>query len=212
MTAALFQKDFRLVMLSDQLDSAYRQGTSGRPGRFALLNAELGREPGAPAGELSAATLDDGRYRQAAGFLQARRTLYIKEYNRLRSARDSIQKALARRLGGRDAVSRLRENHANESLSDLVQNAGDFDAAIIHGNGILQRFRPVYMDSPGGRLRAPLYVSRKAVFGKYVDTFAVNTGILWLMTALLGLALYFDLLRKAVNGVERLFSGKRRRQ
>ena len=63
------------------------------------------------------------------------------------------------------------------------------------------------MDPEGKFIRAHFYAPRKQIFGIYIDTFIVNVIVLWIMTVLLYLALYFRLLKKLLDSGE-LLMGK----
>jgi hypothetical protein len=61
---------------------------------------------------------------------------------------------------------------------------------------------PVYMDPDNKFIKAHFYAPRKQIFGLYVDTFVVNVIVLWIITGLLYLALYFRLLKKLLDSGE----------
>ncbi len=209
MTAELFNKDFRLITMQDQADSALRYRTDRVQAQLDLLNAELALEkttfPVLTPGNFNARLHDS-----ISVHIDMERKSSIRKYNALRASRDSLSKALTAEAGGPVALTAMKNAFTNEGLGDLVQNKGDFDAFLIHDNRIIQRFRPVYMDGPPGTVRSPMYVSRKSVFGKYLPTYAVNTGIIWLMTIVLVVTLYFDVLKKMMTGFPGLFAGLKR--
>ncbi len=211
MTRVLFEKDFRLLMLNDKLDSAFRFPGAASADRYRLLSHELEREPGTPFGPVTEATLTPALHARIREHIRTRRNAFIKEYKVLRARRDTITQQLIRSLGGEDGLRRLKQACTNESLGDLVQNKADFDAVAVIGDRIQQRFRPVYMDSPGNRFRAPLYVSRKNVLGRYAGTFGVNVAVIWLMGIVLALLLYADGLKHAFGALERATDLIRRR-
>jgi hypothetical protein len=51
-------------------------------------------------------------------------------------------------------------------------------------------------------IKAHFYSPIKRMFGKDMDTFAVNVIVLWLMTILLYFALYFRVLKKLLDSGE----------
>jgi hypothetical protein len=52
---------------------------------------------------------------------------------------------------------------------------------------------------------------KKHIFNQNIDTYFFNTGVIWAMTIALAFMLYFDILRKIIDGVGNLggTSGKR---
>jgi hypothetical protein len=53
-------------------------------------------------------------------------------------------------------------------------------------------------------VRAHFYAPRKNVFGKMIDTYWVNFGVIWFMTLILIFTLYFDALKKLLDFGEKL--------
>jgi ABC-type multidrug transport system ATPase subunit len=93
----------------------------------------------------------------------------------------------------------------NESLQDLVTNRTEVQKIIVTDNELIQKDDPLYMDPKNTRLLdAPFYTYKKYWFGISMSTFTANVLVLWGMTILLIVALYYDLLRKCLT----LFSRK----
>ncbi|WP_294672227.1 ATP-binding cassette domain-containing protein [uncultured Fluviicola sp.] len=93
----------------------------------------------------------------------------------------------------------------NESLQDLVTNRTEVQKIIVTDDELIQKDDPLYMDPKNTRLLdAPFYTYKKYWFGIPMSTFTANILVLWGMTILLIVALYYDLLRKCLT----LFSRK----
>lgn len=93
----------------------------------------------------------------------------------------------------------------NESLQDLVTNRTEVQKIIVTDDELIQKDDPLYMDPKNTRLLdAPFYTYKKYWFGVPLSTFTANILVLWGMTILLIIALYYDLLRKCLT----LFSRK----
>ena len=93
----------------------------------------------------------------------------------------------------------------NESLQDLVTNRTEVQKIIVTNEELIQKDDPLYMDPKNTRLLdAPFYTYKKYWFGIPLSTFTANILVLWGMTILLIIALYYDLLRKCLT----LFSRK----
>lgn len=93
----------------------------------------------------------------------------------------------------------------NESLQDLVTNRTEVQKIIVTDDELIQKDDPLYMDPKNTRLLdAPFYTYKKYWFGIPMSTFMANILVLWGMTILLIVALYYDLLRKCLT----LFSRK----
>jgi len=48
-------------------------------------------------------------------------------------------------------------------------------------------------------VRAPFFASQKNVFGSMWETYFVNVLVIWFMTIVLAIALYFDVLKKMIE-------------
>jgi len=79
---------------------------------------------------------------------------------------------------------------------------------IDYKGEIIQKLEPIYMDPKFPMIRAHFYSPTKQLFGSKVETFKVNVLVLWIMTILLYLALYFRLLKKLLDSGEILMGKK----
>lgn len=146
-------------------------------------------------------------------YLNTVNTAYIKIFNLNTDARDKVihdktydknPKAMEEK---KKAFNELKNDYMNESLSDLVKNSNEFNK-IIEQNGVLiQRADPVFMEPYHSNTgNSHFFAPRKKVFGRYFDTFWVNIAVLWSMSLVLALTLYFDVFRKVINGLGSLGS------
>jgi ABC-type multidrug transport system ATPase subunit len=88
----------------------------------------------------------------------------------------------------------------NESLQDLVTNRTEVQKIIVTDDELIQKDDPLYIDPKNTRLLdAPFYTYKKYWFGIPMSTFLANILVLWGMTVLLIVALYYDLLRKCLK-------------
>jgi len=118
----------------------------------------------------------------------------------------------------KDSVSRYqylkqKDEYENESLNDLVKNRTT-PYRILDLNGeYIQKIEPVYLDPSSNYGRAHFFAPRKKFFGTYYDTFSFNLCVIWGMSLLLGITLYFDVLKKFITLLENIFSrlGRKRR-
>jgi uncharacterized membrane protein len=67
---------------------------------------------------------------------------------------------------------------------------------------------PIFMDPRPKFIRAHFYSPTKQIFGKLVDTYIVNTFVLWVITIILYLILFFRLLKKFLDTAEDLIGRK----
>lgn len=133
-----------------------------------------------------------------------------KDYsNRANSAKDALITKLS--TENKEAFLKLRDNYANKSLEEFVKNDNETLKEIEYNDQIIQKFDPIFMDPKHPFIKAHFYAPKKMVFGYAVDTFVVNVIVLWVMTLLLYLVLYFRLLKKTLES-EIIPSGKKKRR
>lgn len=204
LSETVYRKDFWLVKMNDKLDSLHR-GTAGEQAAELLRN-ELKAYPltDRVRSDNIKPGLGEDDYLSTKSVLNATRKYHLENFKRLDLKKDSIISNLEKSHGP-GYLNALRENHSNKALASLVMNTDDFDFIIEKDRRYHRRFRPIMMDGPKGSfIRAPFYVSGKKVFGKSYDTFRVNLLVIWLMTGLLSLTLWFDLPGRLIRGFEPL--------
>lgn len=132
---------------------------------------------------------------------------YIKTYNIAGDEEDKLIGKINKEKGA-DKFMQMKNEYENESLIDLVTNRNSMEDKILENDGeLIQRSDPIFLDPPADKfLRAQFYAPRKAIFGTYFDTYWVNMSVIWVMTILLFITLYFDALKKLIDGAENLFS------
>jgi hypothetical protein len=103
--------------------------------------------------------------------------------------------------------SNRQKKYTNEALEKFVTNDNSFEYIVEAEGMLIQKSDPIYLDPYDNYfLRSHFYSPRKKFFGHYLSTFAFNTIMIWFMSLVLFIALRFDLLRKFIEGFEKLFS------
>ncbi|MBT6515963.1 MAG: ATP-binding cassette domain-containing protein [Crocinitomicaceae bacterium] len=117
----------------------------------------------------------------------------------------SLKKAERNRLGAIN--SDLQKIYTNEALEKFVTNDNSFEYIVEAEGQLIQKSDPIYLDPYDNYfMRSHFYSPRKMFFGSYLSTFVFNTMMIWLMSVILIIALYFDLLRRIIEGSGKLFS------
>jgi ABC-type multidrug transport system ATPase subunit len=111
---------------------------------------------------------------------------------------------------GPDKVKDLKIKYYNDALNDFATNRNDLTKIINYKQQLIQKSDPIYnIPRNNSFFRAHFYAPVKVLFGQKVDTLIANVLVLWLMTVILVITLYFDFFRKLIEGVSN-FSFKRR--
>jgi hypothetical protein len=134
------------------------------------------------------------------------RQSYVDYSKRAGELRDALVSKLSSESS--QAFLKLRDDYANESLEEFVTNKNETVRTIDFNGEIIQKLDPIYTDPKGNMIKAHFYSPVKRIFGMEMDTFTVNVIVLWLMTILLYLALYFRVLKKLLDSGEMVMGKK----
>jgi hypothetical protein len=110
---------------------------------------------------------------------------------------------------GNDGLVKLKDDYENESLTQLVKNANDIsgERSLEKDGRLIQQTDPVFQDPIDSKLgRAHFFAPRKKLGSSYFNTFWFNIGIIWLMSLVLMVTLYFEVFKKVLDGLGSLAS------
>jgi hypothetical protein len=142
--------------------------------------------------------------KELIAYLDGLFTKYLNEYNLAVQKKEKLIYALENNF--HYDLSEMKDKHYNESLADLVRNLTVKERVIEFDGKLLQIVDPVFNDpkNPKNLLdyRTHFFAPTKHLFGMYFDTYWFNLAVIWLMTVLLYLALYFELLKKVMVSLE----------
>lgn len=125
---------------------------------------------------------------------------YIEWYNEADNEKDSLLSILQNR--DPEAFIILKDRHFNLSLEEFVRNSNEMEKSIDFGGRIIQKADPIFKDPEKPFIKAHFYAPQKQVFGNYIDTFWVNISVIWFMTFITYLVLYFRLLKRFLDFME----------
>ena len=146
-------------------------------------------------------------YDEATAFLEHLKSFYLKRYNAADQKKEEKIAAMTNTPDKEQWFELLREYHHNEAVSDLVKNLSETHRIIEKDGKLIQKIYPIYKDPDPDHMvdfNAQFYMPSKHFLKSNVDTFWFNTGVIWSMTLVLGILLYFDVLRKIIDGIGNL--------
>jgi len=135
-------------------------------------------------------------------YLSLLKRYYIKLYNKANAKKDAEISEMQSDTQKRERFLELKRAHYNEKLADFVKNSNEVNRIIEYDGELIQKIDPVFMDPDNKFVKAHFYAPRKQVFGNYYDTFWVNFVIIWAMSILLYIMLYYRLLRRFLDFLE----------
>lgn len=149
-------------------------------------------------------TFDEEVFQEAIDFLSAIQKVYN---NRRKEAKKELDDKIAS-LTATEALERQyikrRETFENERLSYMLKNIATKKRLVVSdGSQVVQKIYPIYAreEHPDHffDFRTNFYYPEKFFAGKYIDTKVFNTLVIWSMTTLLLILLYYDALKKLIG-------------
>jgi len=130
---------------------------------------------------------------------------YNRRFNHVNKTIDDIISDKTRTPEKRKEYLKLKNSYHNKYLSDFVKNKMAPLPLVRLGNNLVQKINPIYLNPPKENLfniRSHFLAPKKHFAGNYYDTFYFNLIILWLMTIVLYITLYFKILTKLIYYIE----------
>jgi ABC transport system ATP-binding/permease protein len=166
----------------------------------------VGRERLPEVSLLNINKFDSTVYKKTQQFL-----ITLKEYYNIRSKNAMAEKekmilSLTSSAETKNSFDELSKKYQNESVIRMVENSNDAVRIAEWEGELVQKIYPIYFvdhrPTNGFDFRENFYVPTKYFLGKKYDTLYFNITIIWSMTILLYVALYFEWLKKLVHSFE----------
>ncbi|QQS51654.1 MAG: ATP-binding cassette domain-containing protein [Bacteroidota bacterium] len=158
---------------------------------------------------LESGKLDYASIEAMKEYLRTINRYYIRGYNKVNDERDKLIRQMENTPEKREAFMQLKRRHHNDKLTEFVQNTNEAVRIIEYKGELIQKIDPVYLDPEAFPLMAHFYAPRKYLFGSYWNTFWVNIAVIWFMSLLFYLTLYFRLLKKMFDWFENIGISKK---
>ena len=105
-------------------------------------------------------------------------------------------------------LNEFKNLYYNESLSELVRNINVENRILEHKGRLLQQIDPIFNvpEMPAHALdyRTHFYAPKKHLFNKLFDTYGFNVAVIWMMSMILYVTLYFESFRKTFRYLGRV--------
>jgi len=124
--------------------------------------------------------------------------------NTYMAQKDLETKSIQTILGGVDNLVILKKDHYNKNLEDLVLDRFRVDKSLETDNRIIQKIDPAYMKPVSKFGRAHFYAPYKQIGDIKIDTYWFNIMALWIVTLILYIVLYYNILEKLIRGFSNL--------
>jgi len=136
-------------------------------------------------------------------FLSALRKFYNNRRKKADKAREEYLAANTSTPEKKQAYLASRGRYDNERIGYMLKNTSVSDRVVREGNELVQKVYPIYgRVKPSNPLdfRTLFYYPEKHFLGAYLNTTFFNILVIWSMTLLLFITLYFDVLKRILSG------------
>ncbi|ELR73898.1 ABC transporter ATP-binding protein, putative [Fulvivirga imtechensis AK7] len=155
---------------------------------------------------------DSATYFATQNFLNTLKQLYINRYNAAVEEKALVVESFTSTQEGLHTLDSLRLNYQNEAIVTALQNTNITHRVIAMDGRLVQKIYPIYFDDfqPTGPLdfRAKFFVPKKHFAGLYINTLYFNIVVIWVMSLILFITLYYRTLQWMIS----LFITKRKKR
>ena len=146
----------------------------------------------------------------ARNYIEMIRRYYIEVSKRAVEDRD--HRIMAFENADREGFILMKKQYTNETLEEFVRNENEKNKIRRYGDRLYQNYDQIFLDPEHPFIKAHFYSPRKMIFGYYAGTLAVNTGVIWFMTFVLYILLYFRILYLILESSHKLKNVLNRRR
>ena len=148
-------------------------------------------------------TIDQEKINKISSYTDQLRDHYIKKFNLAIKKKETLQYLMENDSSYQFDLNEAKDKYYNESLADLVRNLTVEDRVIEFKGELIQQIDPVFNKpkEPDNFLnyRTHFFAPEKYFAGAYIDTFYFNIIVIWFMSFILYITLYFELFGKTIT-------------
>lgn len=156
---------------------------------------------------------DSTVHRSSMNFLSTLKRVYLLRHNRATRERENLISVLTSSPDNERRFNLSRNKYQNKQVATAVKNVATPNRIVEDEGRLYQRIYPIYQEDHKPRhyldFSANLFQPTKHFAGRYFDTLYFNISVIWSMTAILFITLYFDLLKKFMELFEQRKQRKR---
>ncbi|MBL7922370.1 MAG: ATP-binding cassette domain-containing protein [Bacteroidia bacterium] len=136
---------------------------------------------------------------------------YINVQNTAYKKLDEVKLSMQKNPAEKEKFLELAANYDNENLNNLVKNSGELNRCIEKDGKLIQQIDPVFQDPVESKLgRAHFFAPRKNFMGTYFSTYWFNICVIWVMSIVLIITLYFEVFKKILDALGNIKFGKKK--
>lgn len=213
---ASYKKMYYLPTLESKLDYCIKPENRTNKKEFANALATLrneisnelkvfGKEQFPEVDLLTPDKFNDEVAQKTRVFISTLRKVYNNRFNEANEEKNRLISAQTDTPEKQAAFIARENTYHNESISDIVTGKTRMIRIQEEGNKLVQQSNIIYQDPNPAHLfdfRQQFYTPTKHFLGATMDTLYFNIGMIWFFSVTFALTLYFDVLRKIIQGLE----------
>lgn len=209
-----FKKVYWYSKMNNLLDDS-KATTENSEAKLQILRSELEREskaiPSVSVSSMSNITTGAITAENAKAikeYLTQVKKHYAERYDNAVKKKDEWMAKFQETEAGQAEYTSLLNNNQNKKMEELVKNiASDLEEVVEEDGKLVATTDPIFRNgSEDHFVRSHFFAPKKNVFGSLYSTYWVNVFVIWGMSLVLWITLYFDALRKLLGVFERLGS------
>ena len=143
---------------------------------------------------------DSSLFKQIGNYLAFLEQKFRTNFKYARYSRDSLYLSIATNKIDSEKLDHLKIDFYNKGLARFVLNGDMIDQSVEKPKRIIRKYEPVFMPPTAKNGRAHFCAPFKMIGNLKIDTFWFNLIVVWLVSVILYIALYFNVLRKIFSG------------
>ncbi|RJR49662.1 MAG: ATP-binding cassette domain-containing protein [Desulfobacteraceae bacterium] len=155
-----------------------------------MLETETGISSGLSPHDFTMASFDRKQLDELKHYLKRLKETYNDEKDEASMDKEEIENGLREKLGPQ-GLEKLKGEHFNKSIHQLALNEQELESVAVSGDRLVQKVLPIYYEPSTSWGRSHFYAERKRLGNVYLSTFHFNTAVLWILSLLGYLILFF---------------------
>ena len=222
---AKYKKDYWLVTIENKLnyfqinwqDSSKKEKIRAD---FRLLRNEIGEEIvnntdvsfRLDLNSVYPEKLDSNKEKVLSEYFKELKDYYNRRYKVANKLKDDLILELQSGRNGKEKFKKLKQEHANERLTEFVQNSDAINFVKEYDGHLYQKVDPVFYNPDSKFIKAHFYAPVKSIFGFNLTTLRANILIIWLISAFLYITLHFRWLAKGLDLINQFKQSKEQKR
>ncbi len=224
-----FKKDFfipelltKLTNVSNYIGNKQSGNTSKIERDLRILRNEIenelklvGRDKYSDLDKLTLDKFDSVVLKNTKAFISKLKNYYSDKSKEARDQKEAITDRMTNTDEKESEFLALMSMYTNEGVSKLVKNSNTLTHATETDERIIQKIDPIFTRPDHVNIfdyRAQFYSPEKYFLGSYYDTYWFNISVIWMMSLILGITLYFNVFRSIVQYFENISIRERRKK